>query len=86
MTTKTVAYRQPPPTQNSEAWVKPPTQVLPPAPATELVAMKRLTFELPETLHTRFKLQCVLRRRQAYEIVREIFEKAVADLEGEHQA
>jgi hypothetical protein len=83
---KTVPFRQPPATQNPEAWVKPPTQVLPPAPAAELVAMKRLTFELPETLHTRFKIQCVLRRRQAYEVVREIFEKAVTDLEAEHQS
>jgi hypothetical protein len=84
--TKTVPFKQPPPTPNPEAWVKPPTTVLPPAPAVELVPMKRLTVELPEMLHTRLKLECVRRRRQAYDVIREILEKAVVDLETEHQA
>jgi len=83
---KTVAFKQPPAApQAAESWVK-PTPQLPPAPAQELIPMKRLTVELPETLHTRLKIECVRRRRQAYEVIRDILEKAVADLEAEHQA
>jgi len=44
-----------------------------------------MTVELPEELHTRFKLECVRRRRQAYDVVREILEKAVSEMEREAQ-
>jgi hypothetical protein len=86
---KTVAFNKPPqpapPTQTAEAWVKPPVS-LPPAPAKELVEKKRLTVDLPETLHTRLKLQCVRQRRQAYDLVHDIIERAVTDMEAEHAA
>lgn len=86
---KTVAFKQPShpaqAPQAAEAWVKPPAP-LPPAPVAKLVPMKRLTVDLPETLHTRLKIQCVRRRRQGYELIRDILERAVADLEAEPQA
>ena len=90
MSSKTVSFKQPPaaPAAGSEAWVaergaETPRRVAAMAAGPEPVRTRRMTVELPEALHTRFKLECVRRRRQGYEVVREILERAVREMEKE---
>lgn len=43
----------------------------------------RLTIDLPESLHTRFKASCAISRRKMVEEVRRFIECRTAELEGE---
>jgi hypothetical protein len=89
MSSKTVSFRQPPPAPDpeSEAWVaerrteapRAPTPAAKPGP----VRARRMTVELPEALHRDFKVECARRGRQAYEVVREILERAVGEMKKE---
>jgi hypothetical protein len=43
----------------------------------------RLTIDLPESVHTRFKTACVMTKRKMVEEVRAFIERRTAELEGE---
>jgi hypothetical protein len=45
--------------------------------------MVRLTIDLPEGVHTRFKAACAITRRKMVEEVRGFIERRTAELEGE---
>lgn len=46
-----------------------------PVPAVAEEPMKRLTIDIPESLHTRIKLSCVANRQKMAEAVRELLEQ-----------
>ena len=81
--TKTVPFRQPtvPPPQTVESWVKPPTKPLPATNAEAKEPMTHFTVDLPESLHTRFRMECVRRRVKAYELLPQILDKALTEME-----
>ncbi|ABE61461.1 hypothetical protein Nham_0571 [Nitrobacter hamburgensis X14] len=47
------------------------------------VPIVRLTIDLPEAVHTRFKTACAMTKRKMVDEVRDFIERRVAELEGE---
>ena len=69
----------PPPAQAADAWVaarspdaEAPKPVPPPAAAEE--PMKRLTIDIPESLHIRVKMQCAKRGSKMADEIRALLE------------
>ncbi len=58
------------PTTSPDAWVTERTVV----PAT-IEPIKRLTIDVPESLHQRVKSQCALKGEKMADVVRELLEK-----------
>lgn len=46
-----------------------------PEPAAPAEPMKRLTIDIPESLHTRIKLSCVANRQKMADAVRELLDQ-----------
>jgi hypothetical protein len=71
MTTKTakkVAIAHPRPVASPDDWVKQK-----PAPAAN-EPVKRLTIDIPESLHTRIKIDCAANQKKMSDAVRELLE------------
>jgi hypothetical protein len=98
MTAKSIPFKQPtaPPAtapQAAETWVDPArakAAAIPPAAGILSAALSapevptsRMTFDVPKSLHMRFKMQCLRRDKPEYEIGTAIMERAVAELEKE---
>jgi hypothetical protein len=88
---KTVPFKHPTPAPSAptpvqESWVLPKSaapMALAPPTAEDLVPMSKITFEVPEDLHIRYKMQCLRRRTHEKTIGRRIVERAVQELENE---
>src|SRR5262249_44277832 len=82
---KSVAFKQPanPPSPQLDAWVgaRQAAPITPPAAALK-EPMTHFTVDLPESLHTRFRMECVRRRVKAYELLPQILEKALDEMEA----
>ena len=75
MTSKTIAFKQPTPLPQAIAddWVQAKT---PEQPALPLEPTKRLTVDVPKTLHTRIKTSCASGERQMNDVLCELLMKA----------
>jgi hypothetical protein len=79
---KTVSFKMPAQAANAhpaDAWVK-SRDATPeiPAPAAAPVPtepMKRFTIDVPESLHTRIKSQCALKRLKMADVLRDLLER-----------
>ena len=64
---------KPAPTPTADQWVESRTTVTTATDAGE--ATKRLTLDLPESLHRRIKAQCALDGRKMVDVIREMLEE-----------
>ena len=86
MTTKTVPFRQPTAAapKAAETWVAPgPSITMLPGHEPPLVRMSRMSIDVPKSLHTRYKFQCLRRGKTEKEIGAAIMERAILELEKE---
>lgn len=85
--TKTVPFRQPSSAaapKSVEEFVNPGTSLtILPGNEPPLVRMSRMSIDVPKTLHTRFKFQCLRRGKTEKEIGAAIMERGIIELEKE---
>ena len=67
----------------ADNWVKGPSHETPLPKEAPAGATKRLTIDLPEDTHTRFKTACARHRTKMVEEITAFIERRTAELEGQ---
>ena len=60
---------------DADAWVEHRGKEAPPAIEPQVVPMKRLTIDIPQDLHRKFKMDCAAQGVKMADVIREMLER-----------